>query len=217
MKNLRKFSIFLLFVAGQVLYSQQGGYIIHNEKSKDKAALENVEGNPYYNSKFLPATIGDAGTVNQVRYNAFLDVVEVSNDKVIYELPKVKENGIIKFKDPPETLFLIEYSGDYDGYYFLIEDGKNKLIKKIRMNLITEKQTVDPQHQIKEGKVRYNKLKPAYFIRTEKQVINIPKNAKDLIFYFPDNKDKLIDFIKSNKIKLNKEEDLIKLVHFLNQ
>lgn len=198
-------------------YAQEGGYIIHNQESDKNVSLENVIGSPYYNAEFSPAIIGDSQTESLVRYNAFLDVVEVSENNSVHELPKTKENSIIKLKKSSETLTLVQYSGEYDGYYILLADGKNQLLKKIKIRLFTEKSTITPDSQTKPGQTKYDRQKPAYFIKTETQIINIPKNAKDLAFYFPEHKDDLNNFIKTNKIKLNKEEDLIKLVQFLNQ
>ncbi len=60
-------------------------------------------------------------------------------------------------------------------------------------------------------------IDPFYYIKTEKGFIKEPKGPKDVISQIPEKADQLTSFFKSNKIRFNKEEDLIKLTNFLNQ
>lgn len=64
---------------------------------------------------------------------------------------------------------------------------------------------------------KFTKQDPIYYIKTKQQSIKIPKNIKDLPSLFPDKKNELEDFIKSNKVKIKDEASLISLVNFLNK
>ena len=59
--------------------------------------------------------------------------------------------------------------------------------------------------------------KPIYFIQFENSFIKIPKSGKELAAEMPHKAKEIKEFIDENKIKLNREEDLVKLGNFLNQ
>lgn len=182
---------------------------------KEKIKYSDISGIPYYSAGFVRAKVGDTPSYVPIRYNTFLDAIEIMADNTVYEIPREESYPKFTFEGTNEKLVLVNSHDDYAGYFFEISSGKNRLLKKVT----TKFHDAIPSNNsmITSTPARFETLKPIYFIKTEDALIKIPKNTKDLGQSFPDKKNELNDFLKSNKIKLNNEADLIKLSQFLNQ
>ena len=64
---------------------------------------------------------------------------------------------------------------------------------------------------------QFSLQKPLYFIQFENSFIKIPKSGKELAAEMPHKGKEIKEFVDKYKIKLNREEDLVKLANFLNQ
>ena len=142
----------------------------------------------------------------------------------------------LEFTTPSDELFAVTKSptiharidGDYfyycnfknqrglgkSGYYILVElNDKYRIYKK----LFTE--IVDPSVQsgmVKRagegsdiGKV---KIQTAYYIEEAGVIMELPMNKKEMLATFSDKGQELEKYIKNEKIRLRKEEDLIRFV-----
>ena len=58
-------------------------------------------------------------------------------------------------------------------------------------------------------------LKPVFWIRKDYQMYSFV-NAGQFLKIFPENKSRLKEFIKANKIKFDRRDDVIKLIYFYN-
>jgi hypothetical protein len=184
-----------------------------------KLTYADIKGFPYYNADFLPARFGDTSVVLPIRYDVFKGTVEILKNDGVYEVPNeniLKDSPLSKFtfEKSRETLILVDTHNELSGYFFRLADGKNQLLKKIIVEFKPE--IPAPNHLIQAIPPRFEKQDPIYFIKTEEDFIKIPKDIIEFLNYFPENKDEISDFVKKNKIKLNREKDLIKLVNFLN-
>lgn len=186
---------------------------VNNGKTKIK--YSDISGIPYYSAGFLRAKVGDTPSYVPIRYNTFLDAIEIMADNTVYEIPREESYPKFTFEGTKEKLILVNSGDEYAGYFFEIEAGKNKLLKKIVTKYFDPIPSNNPM--ITGSPARFETLKPLYFIKTETGLVKIPKNAKDLAASFPDKKDAVNDFIKTNKTKMNNEADLIKLTQFLNK
>ena len=150
-----------------------------------------------------------------VRYNSYKDEIEFQKDNSPLVLPKESQFSRIEISSPKQTLVLLDTGDDLSGYFYELAGGKNALYKKVKTKFID---AAPAANSYAAGRPASFKLQqPVYYIKTEKGWIKKPKNQKDITEAFPDKKDALNTFFKSNKIKFDKEEDLIKLVSFLNQ
>ena len=182
---------------------------------KQKIKYSDIEGIPYYYANFVRAKVGDTSGSIPIRYNTFLDTVEILVNTDVYEIPREESYPKFTFDGTNEKLVLVNTHDEFAGYFFELADGKNRLLKKV----VTKFQDAvpAPNSLISGMPARFETLKPVYFIKTENVLVKMPKNNKDLITSFPDRKDQLNNFIKTNKIKLNQEADLVKLTQFLNK
>lgn len=180
-----------------------------------KLKYSDIQGSPYYYKSFAPAKLADNPEIINIRYNTLLDSVELLNGTDVYELPRSSNFPKFTFTTTNEVLVRVDTGNDFSGYFFELVNGKNRLLKKVKVRFDPE--VPAPNTLISGTPARFAPLDPVYFIQTGNQDIQVPKKTEELLVNFTDNKDAVVSFIKSNKIKLNKEADLIKLVQFLNQ
>ncbi len=210
--------MFMLVVLSTIFHAQDynyynGLYVVSNKINTEED--KNFVGSPYYNPKYISSKIGDTQNYLPIRYNAFLDKVEILNGKDVYELPKSKEFSKLTFKTNGEILLYIN-DGILYGYFIELVNGNSQLLKKIKISY--QKEVVSNNGLLKGLPARYEIEKPIYFIKNGDNIIKLTKKSDELINALPaDKKDVIKDFVKTNKIKLTEESDLIKLVNFLNK
>lgn len=203
-------------VSNAVRVSNFNKMIDEINNGKEKIKYSEINGIPYYSAGFVRAKVGETTSYVPIRYNTFLDTLEIMADnKTVYEIPREESYPKFTFEGTGEKLILVNSKDEYAGYFFEITNGKQKLLKKITTKYFDA--IPAPNSMIAGSPARFETLKPVYFIKTETGLVKIPKNTKDLAASFPNKKDAMNDFLKTNKIKLNQEVDLIKLAAFLNQ
>lgn len=189
-----------------------------DEINNGKATLKysDIQGNPFYKSGFSNAKVGDTENILSVRYNLYKDSFEVLNNSDIYSIPKDNAFSKFVFISSNEKFILSNDDEGMSGYFLVVAEGRNKLLKKLSVKYSPE--IPAPNTLISGTPARFESQKPVYYIKNEDQIIKLTKKTDDLINALPvDKKDAVKDFIKANKIKLNEELDLIKLVNFLNK
>ncbi|MFN4363311.1 hypothetical protein [Chryseobacterium hispalense] len=187
--------------------------------SKRGLSYDEIKGTPYLDKTFSPARFIISDKVNAetapARYNAYSDNIEfLKGDEVLALLP---ENPFtrVEFTDTNQVLVKLNIDDDLKGYFFEIVQGKNSLYKKVKAKF--NDFAPAPNSYATDKPANFNILPPTYYINTEKGVIKRPSNKKEIIEQFPEKTEALNNFFKENKIRFDKEEDLKKLVNFLNQ
>ncbi len=199
-------------ISSNIKFNQQ---IDEFNNGKEKIKYADIQGIPYYYSKFTDAKVGEtAGTIS-IRYNIFLDTVEVSEKGTVYELPKDEPTPSFTFTTTKEKLVFVKMNDIYSGHFFELNSGKYRILKKVVAKYTAA--TPAPNSMIAGTPAQFSTQKPMYFIQFENSFIKIPKNAKELAAEMPHKAKEIKEFMDKNKIKLNREEDLIKLGNFLNQ
>ena len=227
---MKKTFIYISFLLANILNAQQlsifeTSRIAYLNKTIDeindgpkKLKYSDIQGTPYYYANFVEAKTGDASVMIPIRYNPFLDTLEILDNSTgnVYELPKDSTYPKFTFEKTNEKLVLVNTNNEYSGYFFELVGGKNRLLRK---NITKFKKEIPaPNSLLPSTPAKFEKQKPIYFIKTDDNIIKITKKADDLLNALPaDKKDVTKDFIKTNKIKLTEELDLIKLVTFLNK
>lgn len=101
-----------------------------------------------------------------------------------------------------------------ESYFELLVDGEFQLFKKYNCNIVR----ADRQVSAYEGKPKDRfRISTEYYLKVDPQKAIVFPNARDNFFaLFPSQKDTLIQYCRQNKLKLKKEEDLIKIFSYLN-
>ncbi|WP_300674333.1 hypothetical protein [Soonwooa sp.] len=224
---MKKIFFAIVMIASQFAFGQAGndnvsfstGHFFtraNRPSSKDYV----IDGSPYTSSKdFSKAIIPTySKDVQPLRYNAYEDEMEFAQNNETYYANK-EEGLTVNFPDLKKTYVCLNYRIDDKskfGYLLLLQNGeKAKLYKREKVELLKGEKS--PNAYGKDANDYYAKEKDVYIIAANDRYYRIPKNIKDFATLSIDNKEKVMDFAKSNKINLSKEEDLIKLVEFINQ
>lgn len=220
-KTLIFISLFSLTVIyGQVLTgtlpTEMNIYNKINSKSSNKELnYDEIKGTPFPNKQFVLAKFKENFETAPARYNSFNDNIEYKKNDEIFILPDTEDFSRVTYIDTKETLVNLKTDDELSGYFYEVVNGKNSLYKKIKTkytDAVPAKTTYDS-----DKPASFKTLSPVYYIKTDKGFIKKPKNQKEILEQFPDKKEALTAFFKENKIKFDKEEDLKKLVTFLNQ
>ncbi|MGN7865098.1 hypothetical protein [Chryseobacterium sp.] len=187
---------------------------VKSENSGRALKYDEIIGSPYYSTEFHSAKVAENFDKIPVRYNSYKDEIEFQKDGKPWVLPKEEQYSRIEVASPKNTIVLLQTNDELNGYFFEIANGQNKLYKKVKTKF---NDAVPASNSYASDKAAFFKtLDPVYYIKTEKGFIKKPRKLKDIVELFPAKKESLETFVKSNNIKFNKEEDLIKLVSFMN-
>ncbi|WP_431132365.1 hypothetical protein [Psychroserpens mesophilus] len=206
--------------SNQVLLSNLPPSALYSFDNSDKT----IRGSVYIQNAFMPAKLSleDGTKIFKLRYNAFNDEIEIEIDgQEPNALNRNIDNLLIIFVGDDKTYEAVDYINDEGstvrGYFVHANDAhsKHQLLIKESIKFVDRK----------PAKTSYDKGKPAEFIRLDDRyfiaigdnpAVEFPKKKKDLSNIFPDKYDDIIDFMKENKIKTSREEDLIELVNYIN-
>jgi hypothetical protein len=220
MKACKKYLIFFLIISSQMTFGQTSDRFITNyyarknyfpEKAKE---FKEIEGSPYLNSEFIDGVfyLKDTTAVKiLLRYNIYTDEMEYQSNGVNYAVGNpLYLNKILL----GESVFVYLPFIQKGGYFELFEVGKCTLVQK---KLIYIKPAEEP-------KAMQSTYIPAKFIRkpdifymlvNDTLVFKID-NMKSIKKALQDQQLKIDSFIKQEKIKNTKQENLIKIVKYYN-
>ncbi len=177
-----------------------------------------AEGSPYINEAFLPIKITlFKSKIFGARYNAYNGEMEVIIDKDESPIVLNKDNEPyeVTFTTLNKTYTYLEKTEKTD-FFVIVNNLKNiTLLKKEQVKFIAESKAKSSYQQGTPAK--FKRLDDKYYIIiNDKKAQIIPKKSKDLVKFFPESSKEILNYIKSNKIKISKENDLIKLTTYLN-
>lgn len=175
---------------------------------------DDILGTPYHDKIFREAKVAENFKNAFVRYNAFKDEVEFMANEKISVIPKEERFGRINILFTNEVLVLDNLDGNENRYYFELVKGNYSLYKKTETKYIESKQASNSY--AKDKPASFSKQPTVFYIKTEGKIIQNPKNQKDILYNVSGKQPELSDFFKNNKINFKKEEDMVKLVQFLN-
>lgn len=187
-----------------------------------------VEGSPYITEKYMPARISTFDNkIFAVKYDALLDEILVKNEldseSEVYALPKNGRQDIaVTIISQNKTYQIFDYISDENikasGFFVLLSSpiSSIKILKKETIRFYEER--LASSGYDKSRPAEYRRLKDSYFIKIgDKPAVEFSTNKKDFAQLFPTHENKILSFIKTEKINLKEEFDLIKLEHLLNQ
>ncbi|UZO81189.1 hypothetical protein NBT05_01640 [Aquimarina sp. ERC-38] len=188
------------------------------EPTKKVVMFEEYEGSIYNSLKFSNASVIDekSGTFEaKLRYNIYLDIIEHKN-----------ENGLYKLVTSPTTHARIDNNYHYycefrnqrglkqSGYYILVElNERYRIYKKYDLDIRNPVKKSASINVLEPGKIR---KEVTYYLEERGTIMELPVDKKEMLAVFSDKADDLKSYMKSEKIKLRKEEDLVRLVSRYN-
>lgn len=222
MKHLLLFGFLLLnlTIYGQIELRGNLGDVYYSADLY-KTKYNSPGGSPYLNENFTPAKINDISITKLVRFDAFESRVEIMvDDNKVVILPD-SEPYTITLLDGSDKVFITKGYIDEKGiaktsFFELIANNENYRLY-LKEEIKFEKAVKEQGYQ--EGKpAMFKKQKETYYISDIKghsdQLLKIPYKSKNFLELFPDHSKKLKTFIKENKLKIDKGDDLIEIFEF---
>jgi hypothetical protein len=179
-------------------------------------------GSPYYNESYLKGNVLANGKTiaydQNLRYNVSKEEFEIRD-------PKNPDSKIVKTIVRSENISLqirnetFEYISSEKnrlrGYVIpLLKDKKNSLYKKITKTYMASQKAVN---SMAADVAALYKEKAVYYLKDDKGNFTLlASSKKGKLKAFSTYKKQVKDYRKENKLNLNKEKDLIKLVAFTN-
>lgn len=179
-----------------------------------------IQGSPYLQDGFIEGTVtrknGDVYHQVPLRYNGYDDQIE-------FKPP----TGVALYLSNPEEfqsvtigsqkyIYLSSNSKrqEADGYFELLEDGKTKLLKKHAV-VLKEAEPAKPYQDPKPA--AFEKEPASFFVLNEKQEVIEISNTNSLLDALPSANNELKSYLKKNKLKVRKEDDLRQVIAHYNE
>lgn len=185
----------------------------YGPKSYDEMA---VEGSQYFNENFVDGKVflndKQSDRLYKLRYNALIDVIEVQNSNIIEYLFKHPRVSCLIGDDQIFYLRFTTNDIELHGYMNLIYQGSNYKVFVRNTKILREaKHATTSLTQSWPAKLIDDK--GFYFLRnTEEVAFELKK--KTLIDDSEEENKKIIKFIKSRKLDLDNEEDIIEIYKY---
>lgn len=224
MKNLNLFYITTFALASAFASAQEGGVnrtpVFAGQISTVKEKSQAASGSMFLNEKYMPAKVSNMDKTVLLRYNAYADNFEISDPIAGTEkvLPQ-QDNVTITFVSSAEVYTLQQYKTEKGeiktGYLNVVSDTPNvKIYKRERIFLQPE---VFPASSYQTYKpAAYKKMDDEFFIKIKGEETVYFSGKKDLAKLVPSKSKEILDFIKKNKLDLEKETDLQQLGAYLD-
>lgn len=188
---------------------------------KSTVKIKEVSGSAYADENFYDGQIrltDTVATILPVRYNVVLDELEFKkNDKVYALVPQ--DYTTIKIPYINKVYSYLNYNSENAFKKgFLGVETTNKNINFYTKEVIVYVPYADASNAYSEPiPSHFKKGEKLYFIGlSDKSIVEMPKKNKDLLKLFPIYEKEISAFIKTNKISLNEEKELLLLVNYLD-
>ncbi|EGV43185.1 hypothetical protein BZARG_1019 [Bizionia argentinensis JUB59] len=188
----------------------------------DPAVLnESHTGSPYITEELSDITLSKIeGKTFKARYNAAHDVMEVvGEDGKHYNLVRDPELEVTFIRSGQNyRVFNLGNESNDNGFFVVLNDGDIKLLKKEIIKFYDEEFSTTGYDKAKPAKFKREKDE-FYFMKDGVLSTEIPRNKKSFIslLNIDSNKEnKILSYIKKNRLKLNDEQDLITLFTYIN-
>lgn len=167
----------------------------------------------YLTIAYNPAMIDNFTTAAFLRYNMYNDQMEfVKNDQIYYM--KKEKGRKVRFTTLNTMYKVYELYGDLEFFLVKEEGKKGSLLVKQSARFIKPKKATSQYTKAKEAD--FKRRKDEFYLAVGENVVKIPAKKKLLAGIFGDKSKEINDYIKKEKIKLSRVDDLKKLVAFYN-
>jgi hypothetical protein len=179
-------------------------------------------GSPYYYVDFLKGSVLSKGKTiasNQIlRYNVSKEEFEIrdSRNQESKILKTILRNKDITIQIGDESFeYISSEKNRLRGYFIpLFKGDKNSLYKKLKKEYIASQKAVSSMAS--DVAALYKEKEILYLVDDKGIYTELASSKKGKLKAFGDKKKKVKDYAKQNKLNLNKEKDLIKVVTYVN-
>ncbi|WP_156168940.1 hypothetical protein [Kordia jejudonensis] len=208
------------FESTSQIYDKLRDFLNQKEKDPYEIDWDNVKGSPYLYEKYKVGTffIGDKSYGQlMVRFNTYSDEIELLTEdgEETGALRKV-ENSRVEFGN--ETLKLFKYNTEEgyeeEGYFLVLSEQENisLLLRKKCVFSPNEKALTANQADRAAKFTQYDRY---YIVKDGAKPVQVDPKKKAILKLFPAKKEEIKKYIKSENLKLKRQEDFAKLITYL--
>ncbi|MDH7445347.1 hypothetical protein [Aquimarina sp. 2201CG14-23] len=213
---MRKILQFLFLVMSPVLFAQLPQSLL--KPTKRISTFDEYDGSIYKTLRYKQASVIDekSGTFDaKLRYNTYADALEFKKSSNIFELVK---SPTAHARIDGDYYYYCEFRTQRGlkrhGYYVLVElNERYRIYKKYSAKIIDPEKRGSASGTATPGKVQ---TITKYYLEERGVIMELPMNKKEILSTLGDKEEELKIYIKKEKIKVRKEEDLIRLVSRYN-
>jgi len=227
MRKFKKVIIYsILILSTNTIYSQNV-VRFYNEYHKNqllkgiKERYKTVEGTPYMYGDFL------SGDVRVERDQTYIYKALIRYNMYMNEMEFKDESGQVYLLKPPEGMkeivlndktFIhsdfIENGESGDSYFLRMNDGHYKFLIRKKVVLL-EAEREEPYKPARPA--RFHQEEDKYFVKKDDSPAFYLKKVNKLKDIFPEKRDVITKYLKSNKVRTRDLESLIKLFEHINK
>lgn len=176
-------------------------------------AEANIEGSPYILDDFQEASVTGYKGIYFIRYNAYFEEMEIRLGGQIKKMPTANI-GTIKLKSS-KTYQPLAFQPNKTGFAVLLWSDKNDNALYLRELVKFKKATLARSGFDKNQPAKYERAKGLYYIKMAgEKVKQLPFKKKKFFSIFGEKRKEVEAFVKSRKLRIDKEEDLKKIMAF---
>jgi hypothetical protein len=185
--------------------------------------LENIteqfDGSPFLCEKWSEGKVifKDGQSVNyQMHYNVYAQQFWLKKDEKDIKMLKIDGN-VNKIQLQDKQFQLVGYKLDNEIKSSIMElmvDKEHRLFKQHNCKFIQGDQNVNSYSGPQKSKFSQSQK---YFYAMGEEIHPLPTKKKAFFKCFGDDSQKIAAFCKKNKLKLNRDKDLVKIFNFYNQ
>ena len=184
-------------------------------ENRDKP--ERAEGSPYITEEFVPAKVNGSDKLFAIRYNGSKDLMEVKGDDDKTLLINKYKDYVIKLTDGSNKVYqTVSYENGTRGFALSvwIDEGKNGLF--IRESVKYSPEKIAQSSYDRDQPPKFSRQKDAFYMRIGEKgnLVQLPSNKKKFYAAFGNKQKEIQAFVKKEKLKISKKEDLIKIMLF---
>jgi hypothetical protein len=182
-----------------------------------ESLVANAEGSQFYDETFKKATISDTENVFNVRYNAFLDAMEILNGDDIALLDKEYQRHLISFPENNVRYKILwekrKKAKASLAYFVLLED--NNYLSLYRKD---SKKYIPSKRRLAKYKGEFRNVRSRFYVEINHtgKAIPLPRTNKKFAALFSDKRAQIEAYMKSENLKVRKENDLLQLIQYIN-
>jgi hypothetical protein len=180
---------------------------------------ENIQGSPYLDEELIQGyvkfSLGDSN-VYFLRYNIYADEMEYLDGSSLKIISNPSELDHVHVNKHSFYYTTYKFRNSFkEGYLEKLVDGTVELYLKYDVDFKKYEEAKSSYHEAKPE--RFETGQPTWYASVENGPIkNFEVNKSGLESIFQDDYAEVQKYIKSNKLKLRKEEDVIKLFEHYN-
>ncbi|WP_108868710.1 hypothetical protein [Aquimarina aquimarini] len=207
----KKLLYFILFAPTLLIAQLPKSMIVESKRSY---FFEEYEGSPYLKDRYVAYDVINEKTgtfTGKLKYNIDLDAFEYKDGSKFYQIIKEAE---IHIRNEDHFFYYCHFvsprGSKREGYYVLLElHDQYRMYKRYTLDITEPEKSSGSTYGVEPGEI---KQICTYYLEENGVIAELSQNEKDILELFSDKRIELAAYLKKEKLRLKKEEDLVRFI-----